>query len=202
MSPIIIIFIPILFFSVVLHECAHGIAAYRCGDDTAKLMGRITLNPIPHIDLFGTIILPLIAIFSGIPLIAWAKPVPVNPLNFRKPRRDDIIVSSAGIFTNILVAITAGLFLIIVANFYIIPNKIRAGLTLFFLSVIIINLWLASFNLIPLPPLDGSHILANILPYSASRTYRQIPPLMGMIILLLILYSGLLGHIFNIIIRI
>jgi len=201
MSPIIFIVLPILLFSVIIHECAHGIAAYRCGDDTAKLMGRITLNPIPHIDPFWSIIIPLIMIISYkagifIPLIAGAKPIPVNPLNFKRPRRDDIIVSAAGISSNILLAITAGLLLIAFVNFPMISIKVRAGFGIFFLYVVLINFWLATFNLIPLPPLDGSHILANVLPYTASKAFRQINPLIGMIILILLISSGLLGYIF------
>ncbi len=197
MSPVIFIILPILLLSVVIHECAHGIAAYRCGDDTAKLMGRITLNPIPHIDPFWSIVIPVVMILSSatgifIPLIAGAKPVPVNPLNFRHPRGDDIIVSFAGAFSNILLAISGFLLLIIAANLPIPIVRLKALFVLFFMYVMLLNLWLAAFNLIPIPPLDGSHILANILPYSLGRVYKQINPLMGMIILVLLISSRIL----------
>ena len=195
MSPIIFIVLPILLFSVIIHECAHGIAAYRCGDDTAKLMGRITLNPIPHIDIFGTIIIPVLMIISGAPVIGWAKPVPVNPLNFRKPRRDDIIVSAAGPGSNILLAISSFLFLIVVVNFPLSNISIKGVLGVFFFYLTMINVILAIFNLIPFPPLDGSHILGNILPYSLARSYKSINPSIGMIILYLLILSGLLKYI-------
>jgi len=169
---------PVLLFSVVMHECAHGYVASRCGDDTARYAGRITLNPIPHIDPFGSILLPLLLILTGSHVfIAWAKPVPVNPSNFRNPRRDDIMVSLAGPATNLLLACLFTLLAICgQAIFKTSPPMKPLAQALLLMSQygILINLLLAVFNLIPIPPLDGSHILRGLLPSKATIVFDKI----------------------------
>jgi len=172
----------ILFFSVIVHECAHGLMAEKSGDPTARLMGRITLNPIPHIDPFGTIILPLLLAIMRSPfLIGWAKPVPVNPYNFRNYKIDTIKVSVAGPLSNILLSITFAAFFHILKN---VPS------TIFLLQLlsfgVYINLLLAFFNLIPFPPLDGSKILFSLLPYNISFRFQRILNLSPFLILIVI----------------
>ncbi|HDI52328.1 MAG TPA: site-2 protease family protein [Bacteroidetes bacterium] len=190
-----ILFIPILLLSIIIHECAHGYAALRAGDPTAKLYGRLTLNPIPHIDLVGSIILPAFLILTNSSfLFGWAKPVPVNPNYFRKPRRDEIIVSAAGPLSNIVLSlIFLGLTIIGIAWFNT-TDLPYASVDKFFLMLrqaILINLVLAFFNLIPIPPLDGSHILANLLPPHWAEMYDKIRPF-GFIILIVIIASPLI----------
>ena len=190
-----LIILPILLFSVVVHECAHGLAAERCGDPTARMLGRITLNPLPHIDPIGSILVPLLLVLTpGNFFIAWAKPVPVNPLNFRNYRRDDIIVSVAGPASNILLSL--GFALVMLLALWFVPQgsaNQRWVVNLFMLLNygILINLFLAFFNLVPIPPLDGSHILRNLLPPEAARSYDKIQPY-GFIILLLMIYFKLI----------
>ena len=149
----------VLFFSIMLHEIAHGSAALQLGDPTAKYAGRLTLNPLKHIDTFGTIILPLLLLFLTAgqgPIIGWAKPVPINPFNFKDQKWGTLKVSLAGPVANFIVAIIFGLAI----RFISLPSSIE-----FFFSIIVVyNFAWGIFNLIPIPPLDGSHILFSLLP--------------------------------------
>ena len=146
----------IFIFSVIIHEVSHGYVAYLQGDNTAKFAGRLTLNPIPHIDLFGSIILPLVLILSGSPMVVgWAKPVPFNPYNLRNQRFGEALVAIAGPLSNISIAVIFGFFLRL---------GIFVSLTEPFIYIVLINLVLATFNLVPIPPLDGSKILFSLNP--------------------------------------
>lgn len=154
-----IVRIPVILFAITIHEYAHGRAALKLGDPTAKNMGRLTLNPLPHIDPLGAICL---FIFN----FGWAKPVPVNPGYFRDVRRDTIIMSLAGPLSNILTACIAGMFI----RFFFLNWNVYLEV-LFYL--LIMNIGLGLFNLLPLPPLDGSHVLENALSPSAAQKYRE-----------------------------
>jgi Zn-dependent protease len=154
----------VLLFSVIAHELAHGYVAYSLGDPTAKYEGRLTLNPLKHLDPFGSIILPLLLFIAGSPfLFGWAKPVPINPYNFTDKKYGEIKVSAAGPASNFLLAIFFGLLLRFIPNEIILNNL---GIEIALRYIIIINLWLAVFKLIPVPPLDGSWILFSFLPDS------------------------------------
>ena len=174
--------LPILLFSVVIHEISHGWMALRLGDTTARDMGRLTLNPMPHIDPIGSVIIPLFSILvAGRVFIAWAKPVPVNPLNFSHYRRDDILVSVVGPISNIVMAFVCTFFVIVLANITpLFPQSnglLHEGLTFFlnmFAGGITLNIVLAVFNMIPIPPLDGSHVVASLLPEDMAHQYRSI----------------------------
>ena len=158
MQPSVIFPIIIFIFSVIIHEVSHGYVAYLQGDNTAKFAGRLTLNPIPHIDLFGSIILPLILIFSHSPMVVgWAKPVPFNLYNLRNQRWGEALVAIAGPLSNICIALVFGFF---------IRLSFLPSLTEPFVYIVFVNLVLATFNLVPIPPLDGSKILFSILPYN------------------------------------
>jgi len=189
MSPIeyIFPFLPILLFSVVIHEFAHGYVAFRYGDYTAKYAGRLTLNPIPHLDIFGSILVPFLFIISGSKFfIAWAKPVPVNPYNLRNPRKDSVKVSAAGPLSNLSLAFAFSLIYIFLINTF--PNIAAHGITK---DIIINGIWLNSilcvFNLLPVPPLDGSHILEYFLPPNIAIQYQKIQRY-GFIILFIFIF--------------
>ena len=159
MDPIsIIVFIVILLFSVIFHEVAHGLMAYKLGDPTAKYEGRLTLNPIPHIDLFGSIILPAALYYLGLPILGAAKPVPVNYANLRDVRSGMFLVSIVGPLTNVALALVAA------AVYRLAPELSDMGQKLL-VQTVQLNIVLALFNMIPVPPLDGSKILASILGY-------------------------------------
>jgi Zn-dependent protease len=197
----LIIMLPILFFSVILHECGHGIIAYKCGDPTAKMMGRITLNPIPHIDIFGTIIVPLVFIFSGSGMmLGWAKPVPVNYFNLHHPKRDMIWVSLGGIGANIILAIIGVLALFIVIHLPVISFNTPAMMVVIqmFKYLFEINVILAVFNLIPIPPLDGSRIVMGLLPVPFAEKYAKLEPF-GIIIVFGLLFLGVFDKLFQVV---
>ncbi|MFH1378635.1 MAG: site-2 protease family protein [bacterium] len=190
----ILVQLPILMFSVIVHECAHGWAAERCGDDTARVMGRITLNPLPHIDIMGTIILPILFVLTSPFVFGYAKPVPVNPYRFNHPRRDTLLVSISGPASNILLAIICALSLkiIIIMPWLQVDLKMISVQLLSF--AVLVNLFLAILNLIPIPPLDGSGIVSSLLPADLAYTYEKIRPY-GFVILVVLLFSGVIGMI-------
>ena len=192
--PITIFSLIVLLFSIILHEIAHGSVALRMGDSTAKLAGRLTLNPLKHIDLFGTIILPLILFFSysmsGVagPIVGWAKPVPINPYNFRDQKWGILKVSIAGPATNFVVAIIFGLII----RFIPLPETFL----ILFSIIVIYNFALGLFNLIPIPPFDGSHILFTFLPGRFSQ-FKLFMHQYGIFILIFFLFMGGINLIFR-----
>lgn len=162
-----IFFLLVLIFSVVVHEVSHGLAALALGDPTAKYAGRLTLNPLKHIDILGSIIIPLLcALLPGSLMFGWAKPVPVNPYNLKYGKWGDVIVSAAGPLSNILIALASGLSL----RFF--AEQIPQATGGFLLMICITNIVLALYNLIPVSPLDGSHILFAFLPESFQKIKR------------------------------
>jgi len=179
----LIIFVPIILISLTFHELAHGWVAYRLGDNTAKHQGRLTLNPLAHIDPVGFLMMILVG-------FGWAKPVPVNPYNLRTDSdRGMLLVSLAGPAANLLVALAASL-LLGVGVFQLVPFADDVNYVLYFIQI---NVVLAIFNLIPVPPLDGSKILAGLLPGQAQFIYGM--ETYGMIILMILLFTGILGKI-------
>lgn len=186
--------VPILIFSVVIHEMAHGWAALKLGDTTARDLGRLTLNPIPHIDFFGSILVPLFSVLAtGRVFIAWAKPVPIDPRNFRNFKRDDTFVTVAGPLSNLIVAFLCTMFAVLFYYIVIITSPNQNSIEFEFLnfmfkmfySGILLNVSLAVFNMLPIPPLDGSHVVANMLPDEAAFRFRRIG-FMGIFIILIL----------------
>jgi len=202
-----------LIFAFTFHEFAHAWTASYFGDQTARLMGRVTLNPIKHLDPLGSVILPLLSAFSHFPLIGWAKPTPVTTRNLRNVKRDDLLVTLAGPASNILLAVISLLLLLLikfvfpggrlaVLNAAMLSMRIE-GATLQGVSVmyplamllycsVVINLLLAIFNMLPVPPLDGSRLLRHYLPYNALKMYDSIGGFTNLIILYLLMRSGIL----------
>lgn len=180
--------IVILLFSVIVHEVMHGLIARKFGDHTAERAGRLTLNPLPHIDLFGTILLPALLVLSGSPILfGWAKPVPVNPLNFSNLRRGGLMVSAAGIVANFSLAILAAM------TFHFLnalPQTFPAIAGALLRFTVLINLVLGIFNLFPIPPLDGSKVLQSVLPYHLAKQFQKLEQY-GFLILLILLFIPL-----------
>jgi Zn-dependent protease len=189
-------------FAISIHESAHAWTANRRGDPTARMLGRVTLNPIKHIDPIGTVLLPVIAALTHFPMIGWAKPTPVDPRNFKNPVLDDILTSVAGPVSNFLVAICALLTLSLIKFSSPLGQQIVSGIpyglispemnsvlepsSLLLYELMRINIILGVFNLIPVPPLDGSHVLRHFLPANALRIYDTV----GMFALMALVFLG------------
>jgi len=194
----------VLLFSLSVHESAHAWTALKQGDPTAQSLGRITLNPLAHIDIIGTVVMPLVMIFTNVPLLGWAKPTPVDPRYFKDLRRGQILVSAAGPISNLLLALlaTAGLFVAI----RLVPGPLQGHPAVALLSMVVqLNVLLAIFNLVPLPPLDGSHIVEWALPDGLGHRYvRAIAPYGGLVLLALVMTGALwtvLGPVHEAIVR-
>lgn len=192
-----------MLLGMIVHEVAHGLAARRLGDPTAHMMGRLTLNPVPHIDPLGLICFVITSIAGGF-IFGWAKPVPVNPRYFRKPARDMMLVGLAGPGSNFLQALFFGVLL---AGLVVVwpeafasrmspvqPSATQQFLVLMCTQGILINLCLAWFNLLPLPPLDGSRVVAYFLPMRLALSYARLERY-GFVLLLVLLFSGVLGRV-------
>ncbi|MFA7073604.1 MAG: site-2 protease family protein [Endomicrobiaceae bacterium] len=183
--------ISVLLFSVIVHEVAHGFVAYKRGDDTAKIMGRLTLNPAVHIDLFGSIILPLLLLIVHAPVFGWAKPVPVNYYKLNNPRTDMIWVSLAGCFANFLLAVIAGFGMFLIRSFASENISLLISLYSILKIILVINIILPLLNLIPIPPLDGSRVFVYLLPRDLAIKYMKIEPY-GFFIIFALLATGIL----------
>ena len=189
------IVIPILFFSIVLHEFAHGYVAYRLGDDTAYLMGRLTLNPLKHIDLIGTLLVPAICYVSGLPMFGWAKPVPVNANRLPLPRQSMGKVGLAGPTANLLLAVICAFVMkLLLVSGWLSINATQQALQ-FLLYGLQLNILLAVFNLMPIPPLDGGHIVAALLPLHVALKYMNFFGRFGMYIVIGLIITGLFKYI-------
>ncbi|MCE9541555.1 site-2 protease family protein [Candidatus Kaiserbacteria bacterium] len=195
MSLDMVYIIVVIIFSAIVHEVMHGVAADRLGDPTARYAGRLTLNPIPHIDLYGSIIVPVVLTLLHSPIFfAWAKPVPYNPYNLRPGRFSEAIVAGAGPLSNIVIALLSAAFV----RLHVFGPSMDAVLFI----VVLVNVMLAIFNLIPIPPLDGSKVLEAFLPrsmnfaYTAWRSKLEMNPMIGMAVILLFIYifGGAFGN--------
>jgi len=185
----------VVLFSIILHECAHGLAAERLGDPTARQAGRITLNPIPHLDPIGSILLPGIMLIIGSPILfGWAKPVPINPYNLNNPKRDMMWIGLAGPAANFVVALILALLARLLP---ISTNPLGANILLYGVAI---NLLLGFFNLIPIPPLDGSRILTGLLPEKYAYAINSIGRF-GFIIIIILFISGVFSIIFTMVFR-
>ena len=192
--------LPVLI-AITFHELSHGLIAYKLGDPTAKMMGRLTINPIAHIDLFGTIIMPLLLLIftNGQFVFGYAKPVPINPMNFKNPRRDMAISAAGGPTTNILLAIVS----MVILKFAVFPllsfapegmaATVLEPIAMMLKSSIIINVVLASFNLIPIPPLDGGRVVVGFLPHKQAMSFSKIEPF-GFIIVIILIYTHIADY--------
>ena len=210
----VIIWFVVFLFSLSFHEASHAWTSEKFGDDTGRYQGRITLNPLPHIDPIGTIVFPLIMMFYSVPLLGWAKPVQTNPLLWRDKTKANISVSAAGPISNFILMTVAFITMKVLIevgvltfnpamrNIYEVfgpstgqPAFVKPLAT--FLGVMLmLNLALGVFNLIPIPPLDGSHVLEELLPPDMARAYEQIRPY-GFLLLMALLYLGALNYIFD-----
>lgn len=207
-----IIYMVVLIFAISAHEAAHAWMSYRFGDDTARLLGRITLNPVAHTDPIGTLLIPIAGFIFGhmggvaatIPLIGWGKPTPVNPLRWRNKDLANVMVSAAGIMANLSIAICAFIVLkimLVMGLFSSVPESLRKPLFLLLIYTLIMNVSLAIFNLLPFPPLDGSKILQTFLP-SRFQPALTVLEQYGFIILMALIYIGFFDKIISPVINI
>jgi Zn-dependent protease len=185
----------IVLVALTIHEAAHAWTADRLGDPTARLLGRVSLNPVVHIDPIGTLLLPLLAAYSGLPIIGWAKPVPVNTSRLRHPQRDFAIIAAAGPISNLLQAfVAAGVMRAILPEGGFFAGAPDSMTVRILYHVVNINVLLALFNLIPVPPLDGGNVLAGLLPPAAANVFIQLRSV-GFIILYAMMLTGMISAI-------
>lgn len=203
----LIIYMVVLVFAISAHECAHAWMSNKFGDDTARLLGRITLNPVAHTDPIGTLLIPIVGFIFGhiggamaaIPLIGWGKPTPVNPLRWRNKNLANVMVSIAGILANLIIAISAFTILkvmLMTGAFNSISESLKVPVYLFLLYSLVMNISLAIFNLLPFPPLDGSKVLQTFLPASMQPVLNVLEQY-GFLILMALLYLGFFSIILN-----
>ena len=185
----LIVFV-ILVFSLTVHEMAHAWTADRLGDPTARLLGRVSLNPLVHADLIGTVVFPLMALVSGVPLIGWAKPVPVNIRLLRHQRRDYVLVAAAGPASNLVLAFAAATVMSLGARDAVDGPSLPIVLASLLAGAVQINLLLAVFNMIPIPPLDGGNVLSGLLPRDLAAGFDRIRPYGFLILYALVLTDG------------
>ena len=189
------IILPILFFSIVLHEFAHGYVAYRLGDDTAYLMGRLTLNPLKHVDIIGTIAVPGLCYVLGVPMFGWAKPVPVNAMRLPSPRKSMGKVALAGPTANLLLAVVCAFLIKLTLVSGVLSAQGTAQTIQFLIYGLQINVLLAVFNLMPISPLDGGHIVEALLPINAALAYSRFFGRWGMYVVFGLILTGLFRYI-------
>jgi Zn-dependent protease len=210
--PQLVIYMVVLLLAISAHEAAHAWMSYKFGDDTARLLGRITLNPVAHTDPIGTLLIPIVMFIFGhiggpvasIPLIGWGKPTPVNPLRWRNKDLANVMVSIAGILANLIIAIIAFTILktlLMTGAGASIPESLQEPVGLFLRYLLVMNISLAVFNLLPFPPLDGSKILDTFLPASM-RPFMEMLEQYGYIILMILIYMGLINIIITPVMRV
>lgn len=204
-----LLFMVALIFSLSVHESAHAWMSNRFGDDLARLQGRISLNPVAHVDPIGTLLFPAIAYFTGAPLIGWAKPTPVNPLRWRNKRVANFWVSAAGVISNFIIAIVVGIIIRVLGVVGVIivssegiglhrPDSLIAeGALKLLLTFFTLNVALGIFNLIPIPPLDGSKILQSILPSSFDSAFESLERF-GFLLLIVAMFTGVFRVVFGV----
>jgi Zn-dependent protease len=186
----------VLIASLSVHEAAHAWAADRLGDPTARNLGRLSINPVVHVDPIGTLLFPLIAMLTNLPLIGWAKPVPVDPRYLTHPKRDFALIAAAGPASNLVMAVAGAIvfaFLPDAPPGDIAGNAVTAPLAELFRGFVVINVLLAVFNMIPVPPLDGGNVLLGVLPHAGARVIEQLRPY-GFIILYALMLTGALSY--------
>lgn len=197
----------VLIASLSVHEAAHAWTAHRLGDPTAERLGRLSLNPVVHVDPIGTLLFPLIAMLTNLPLIGWAKPVPVDPRFLKHPKRDFAIIAAAGPASNVVMAVIGAVILAVIPGIApgdIAGRAVMAPLFQLLLLFVYINVLLALFNMIPVPPLDGGNVLMGVLPHAGARVVEQLRPYGFLILYALMLTGGLsalLGPVANFLFR-
>lgn len=189
----LLVILPVLLLSLTIHEAAHAVTANWYGDPTARRLGRISLNPAVHVDPVGTVLLPLLGILAGGFVFGWAKPVPVNPANLRRPRQDFLVIAAAGPASNIVLAIGASWLLAAVGLEA--AGGWAGAVATFAFAMLQLNLLLAVFNMIPVPPLDGGNVLAGLLPEWLAEPYDRLVRPWGFVILLVLMATGSLYQI-------